>query len=325
MRDIYGRTIDYLRISVTDRCNYRCVYCMPPEGVTALAHADVLTYEEIVRLVAVASRVCGISRIRLTGGEPLVRNGIAGLVAQIAALPGIKDLAMTTNGSLFAAQAESLKRVGLKRVNISLDTLDPARYRTVTGGGSLEPVLAAVEQAVALDFQPVKINAVLTAALQRDDVEQLYQLVMRLPVVVRFIEYMPIGRQTVAPGLSVMAVRSLLTQLGGELTEAPAMTGGGPARNYRLAGAAGAVGFITPLSEHFCSKCNRLRLTADGRLKPCLLSETEIGVREILRSGADDAALATVLTEAAGRKPRGHTLTPTYHEGFHRQMSQIGG
>lgn len=325
MRDVYGRTIDYLRISVTDRCNYRCVYCMPPEGVTPLAHADVLTYEEIVRLVEVASRLCGISRVRLTGGEPLVRAGIVDLVAQIAALPGIKDLAMTTNGSLFASQAESLKRAGLRRVNISLDTLDSERYRVVTGGGSLEPVLAAIEQAVALDFQPVKINAVLTAALQRDDVEKLYRMVMRLPVVVRFIEYMPIGRQAVAPGLSVKEVKNLLVQLGGELTDAAVMIGGGPARNYRQSGAAGAVGFITPLSDHFCAECNRLRLTADGHLKPCLLSELEINVREVLRSGADDAALAAVLTDAAGRKPHGHTLTAGYHDGFQRQMPQIGG
>ncbi len=325
MLDEYGRSIDYLRISVTDRCNYRCAYCMPPEGIVPLQHRELLTYEEITRLADVASRVCGITRVRITGGEPLVRMGIAELVAQLRALPSITDIAMTTNGSLFAAHAAALKAAGLDRVNISLDTFDEARYRQLTGGGALAPVLAAIETAVALQFQPVKINVVLTAALSRSDVEQLRALVMRLPVIVRFIEYMPIGRQGIAPGLSVAKVKDLLEEAGGVLLPDEQVTGAGPAKNYRLAGAAGAIGFITPMSDRFCQSCNRLRLTADGRLKPCLLSDAEINVRDCLRSGADDDTLAAIVREAVRAKPMGHHLTTSYHGGFERQMCQIGG
>ena len=325
MLDGFGRNIDYLRISVTDRCNYRCAYCMPPEGVVPRQHGELLTYEEIARLTDVASRACGIRRVRITGGEPLVRTGLVDLIAQLRALPALNDIAMTTNGSLLAGQAAALKAAGLDRVNISLDTFDAHRYRELTGGGALAPVLAAIEAAVALAFEPVKINVVLTAALSRSDVMQLQALVMRLPVIVRFIEYMPIGRQGIAPGLSVAQVKALLEAAGGALLPDAPILGAGPARNYRLAGAAGAIGFITPMSDRFCPACNRLRLTADGRLKPCLLSDAEINVREYLRAGADDDTLAALLQAAVRAKPQGHRLTAAYDRGFERQMCQIGG
>ena len=325
MLDAYGRKIDYLRISVTDRCNYRCAYCMPPEGVAPLAHGELLTYEEIARVAEVASRYCGITRVRITGGEPLVRTGIASLVGQLRAISGITDIAMTTNGSLFAGQAAGLKAAGLDRVNISLDTFDEIRYRRLTGGGTPASALAAIEQAVALGFRPVKVNVVLTAALSRQDVAMFYALIMRLPVIVRFIEYMPIGRQGIAPGLSIDEVKALFAACGGVLTPTEAVCGAGPARNYQVPGALGAVGFITPISEHFCQQCNRVRLTADGRLKPCLLSDAELNVRDCLRSGADDDAIAAVVREAICCKPQGHHLTAAYHDGFGRQMCQIGG
>lgn len=325
MIDTYGRIIDYLRISVTDRCNYRCAYCMPPEGVKPMAHADMLTYEEITRLVEIASRYCGISRVRLTGGEPLVRAGLSELITQLRALPHITDIAMTTNGSLFVRHAEKLKQAGLDRVNISLDTLDEERYRQITGGGALPLAIRAIEQAVALEFQPVKVNVVLTSVLRREDVIRLCELAMRLPVIVRFIEYMPIGRLGVVPGFSTDEIKQIVFECYGALTPFHPVSGAGPARNYQIGNASGIIGFITPMSDHFCPQCNRLRLTADGRLKPCLLSDQEINVRDVLRAHTDDAAVIAVLQEAVRCKPQGHKLTVAYREGFNRQMFQIGG
>ncbi len=326
MLDSYMREVNYLRVSVTDRCNFRCAYCMPPEGVQQLEHADILTYEEIVRVVGIASRYCGINKVRLTGGEPLVRAGINDLVRGIKQLGTITDLAMTTNGSLLANQVEGLRQAGLDRVNISIDTLDEDRYRDITRGGDLQKTLHGLQQALQAGLEPVKVNVVLTKALTEQDLQQFYELACKLPLFIRFIEFMPVGYHGIDEGLSVSQVKQYLTAIGGsDLQPLDDIKGSGPARNYKLKGMQGVFGFITPISERFCQLCNRMRLTADGRLKPCLLSDDEIDIKTALRCGASDERIAGLVMEAVKQKPVGHTLTSSCQDTFHRRMCQIGG
>lgn len=328
-RDGFGREIDYLRISVTDRCNLRCRYCMPAEGVVALRHDDILRYEEIERLARAAAEL-GISKIRLTGGEPLVRRGIVDLVAALAAIPGIRDLSMTTNGTLLAPMAVSLAQAGLNRVNVSLDTLDAARYADITRGGSLEAALAGIAAAEAAGLLPLKINAVATRGFNDDELAALAALTLEHDWHVRFIELMPLNDGSVAFEVGYIPadeIRAVLRAAYGELipvatADQPAWNG--PAEYVRLPGGRGMVGIITPVSAHFCARCNRLRLTADGKLRMCLFSDQEIDVRAALRSGASPEALQDLLRQAVAAKPAGHHLAA--HEVPHdRVMSQIGG
>jgi len=324
MRDGYNRAIHYLRVSVTDRCNFRCAYCLPPGGVKWRPHGEILTYEEFLRLIAIFSRE-GIRNVRLTGGEPLVRRGIVDFVAAVKKLGMIEDLSLTTNGSLLPQYASALKAAGLDRVNISLDTVDPARFAQVTHCGRLEDTLRGVESAFAAGLAPVKLNVVLTAALAAADLAFFAAQVRRYPVAVRFIECMPLGGRRSA-GPDVAAVRRLLEEARAARLEPATAKGNGPARYWRFAGDEGTFGFITPLSQHFCDACNRLRLTADGRLRPCLLSDAEIDVKTPLRAGAGDAELAEFFRLAVRAKPRGHNLCrASGHPGFRRRMSQIGG
>lgn len=327
MQDGFRRKIDYLRISVTDRCNFRCLYCMPPEGVRQFSHRDILTYEEILYIVDVLSHYCGITKIRLTGGEPLVRKGLTRLIHGIAQLGTIEDLSMTTNGSLLAEHAPELKQSGLNRVNVSIDTLDAARFSQITRGGDLAETLRGIAHALQAGLLPVKINVVLTAALSVQDLEQFAAMVYDQPLIVRFIEYMPVGGNEMAAGMTSGQVKQLLADMGkGSMQPVGArITGCGPARYYTLAGARGAFGFITPVSDHFCPACNRMRLTADGKLKPCLLADQEIDVKNALRSGADRGVMAGLFLEAVRRKPAGHRLNADDHAQFSRSMSQIGG
>ena len=310
--------VDYLRISVTDRCNFRCGYCMPPAGVPPLDHRDILSYEEITRF-AVAAVEAGIRRVRITGGEPLVRRGIAHLVGALAGVPGISDLAMTTNGSLLADRAGSLKAAGLTRLNISIDSLDPERFRQITGGARLEPVLAGLEAALAAGFEPVKVNVVALEGVERE-LKSMVALCRDHPVHVRFIELMPVGRGRAYAG-RFLSRRRLLEELEsfGGLMPAAAPAGAGPARYYRFAGAAGTIGFIGSVSDHFCASCNRLRLTADGRLLGCLFSGEEYEVRPFI--GGDRQLLAGVIAGAIGRKKYDRRADSRGR----RQMSQIGG
>ena len=298
MKDSHGRTIDYLRISLTDRCNFRCIYCMPEDGVQSLAHEDILRIEEIEQAVRVAAGM-GIRSIRLTGGEPLVRLGVVDLVRAIAHTPGIENVSMTTNGVLLPKMADDLKQAGLSRVNISLDTLDPAQFKQITRRGELQQTLDGIEAALEAGFNPVKINAVAVRSLDQDYLA-FAKLSLDRPLHVRFIEYMPVG-ELVAAG-----------------DDRP--LGWGPARYFQFPNAQGTVGFISPLSRHFCSECNRLRLTADGKLRPCLFSDDEYDLRTALRSG-DEQAARTVFAQALGAKPDEH------HDkvGTERGMSQIGG
>lgn len=332
MKDSHGRTIDYLRISLTDRCNFRCIYCMPEEGVSPMGHDEILSLEEVERLVAIAAKH-GIKSVRLTGGEPLVRKGVEDLVRALTTIEGIENISMTTNGVLLPKMAEGLKAAGLNRVNISLDTLDPEQFRQVTRVGNLEDALAGLDAALKVGFSPVKVNAVTVRRLDQDFLA-FAKLSLDRPLHVRFIEYMPLGQEA-GDGLAgwgkedVISSQELLERINADALAAgmeplaPAdknPLGWGPAKYMAFPGAQGTVGFISPLSRHFCSQCNRLRLTADGKIRPCLFSDEEYDVRAALRSGTDEQ-VAAVLMEALGAKPDEH------HDkvGTERNMSAIGG
>lgn len=327
MIDNHNRVVNYLRISVTDRCNFRCVYCMPPNGVHWLDHSEVLAYEEILRLIAVFSRE-GISKIRLTGGEPLVRSGLTNFIHEIKAMGVIDDISLTTNGSLLPQMAQNLKNAGLDRVNISLDTVNPARFLRITTCGRLDDTLHGIESALAAGLTPLKINVVLTESLLEADLAYFIQQVYRHPISVRFIEYMPIGGTGVGSGPDIGTVKKMLSMAVGRQALRPVINvqGNGPAKYYQFPKARGTFGFITPISDHFCGECNRLRLTADGKLRPCLLSNKEIDVKTPLRSGASDSELARLFHEAISEKPNGHSLCRSSgYPDFQRRMSQIGG
>lgn len=323
--DTYQRAIDYLRISITDRCNLRCVYCMPEEGVPSCAHDDILRYEEIERVVRAAAAL-GVRTIRLTGGEPLVRLGVVELVRALARIPGIEDVAMTTNGMLLRRYAAPLAEAGLHRVNVSLDTLRPDRFRAITRLGDLDTVLAGIDAAFAAGLEPVKINTVVMRGQNDDEVVDLARKTLNAPWHVRFIEWMPIGaaaRDWRARVVSAAEIRARIEVALGPLTPA-AVNGAGPARIYRLPDAAGTLGFIGAVSEHFCASCNRLRLTADGKLRPCLLAVEELDLRAALRQGASEAEIQALLLAAVRAKPRGHHLADQAQvQG--RAMAQIGG
>lgn len=319
--DPYSRHIDYLRLAVTDRCNLRCVYCMPPEGIPHLRHEEILTYEEMVRFLRISVQA-GISKVRLTGGEPLVRKDLDVLVREIAELREDVDISLTTNGTLLAGQAEELAAAGLKRVNVSIDSLDPDTYRRITRTGNLADALAGVEAALEAGLEPVKINVVVLKHLY-GELEGFVDLVRRLPVHVRFIEYMsPCGMFDDSYYVSAEEIKRRLGG-SGELTRSdmPPM-GAGPARYYSLRGARGTLGFISPVSSHFCPECNRLRLTADGKMKPCLFSREEDDVREILRGSAEDGPVLDAIRLTLAKKPRDHGGFP---QSSGRSMSQIGG
>ena len=342
--DGFGRRIDYLRISVTDRCNFRCVYCMPPEGVPWRDMDEILSFEEIERFAAAAVGE-GISKIRLTGGEPLVRKGIVEHVARLRAITGIEAIAITTNGVLLPRYADALVEAGLNRVNISLDTLDADVFREVTRGGKLSDTLAGIDAAFASGMHPVKINVVVVRSLDQD-LLSFAALTRERAVHVRFIEYMPVGGEgeptaggacstestagawTIEDHVPSDEIVARLTAEGaaagfGDLKvvardEAPG--GWGPASYYRFPGAPGTIGVISPLSHHFCGECNRLRLTADGKLRMCLFSDEELDARAVLRGGTE-ADLHALIKEALARKPESHNM----RIGTVRRMSQIGG
>jgi len=322
--DRNGRSINYLRVSVTDRCNLRCVYCMPEEGVPSIGHESILRYEEITRVVRVAASL-GISEVRLTGGEPLVRKGIEQLVDSIALIPGLAGLSMTTNGELLAPLADSLALAGLQRVNVSLDSLRPARFRAITRRGTLSNVLAGIEAAQRAGLQPVKINVVVMRGINDDEVADFARLTVGAGWNVRFIELMPLGAgaaRTYADFVPIDEIRATIEAELGSLEPAE-LQGNGPASVWRLPRAKGTLGFIGAISHRFCSRCNRLRLTADGKLLPCLLSDAEIDLRGPLRAGGGDAELRDLFRQAIDAKPSGHRMgerATAAHE-----MSRIGG
>jgi len=326
MQDGYGRIIDYLRISITDRCNFRCSYCMPPEGVELIEHSEVLSYEELLRIITILGQH-GVNKIRLTGGEPLVRKGLVQFIRNIKEFGSIKDLAMTTNGSLLGDMAYDLKVAGLNRVNISIDTNNPEGFSQITGRGQLTDVVRGIQSAIEVGLSPVKLNVVVTEVLSEEDIIYFIDQVYKFPIAVRFIEYMPIGRCGVKPEYSIGAIKNMISTAGrGELQSAVGTTGSGPAKYYRLPQALGLFGFITPITDHFCQNCNRIRLTADGKIKPCLLSNHEIDIKTALRGGGSDQAIYQLFSKALQEKLYQHRLSDTTEgRDLTRGMFQVGG
>lgn len=317
LKDLYGREIDYLRISVTDLCNLRCQYCMPKGGVCKLEHSDVLTIEEFYE-IASAFVSLGVKKIRITGGEPLVKNGIVELVEKISSL-GIEDLAMTTNGLLLEEYAEDLKKSGLNRVNISLDTLDRQKYSEITRGGDLFKVLKGIEEAKRVGLTPIKINTVLIGDFNIDEIENFVYITKEEKIDVRFIELMPIGEASDWAKEKFVSNNMILDHVP-ELVKTEALDPSSPAIYYKLPDGKGKVGIINPISCKFCDACNRVRLTSTGKLKLCLHSDDEIDLRDVLKSGGD---LKEVIKTAILKKPEEHHL----EEGqiIKRNMNEIGG
>ncbi len=319
MKDTFGREIRYLRISVTDKCNLRCRYCMPEEGVADLGHENVLTYEEIVRAAEAAAKL-GVSKLRITGGEPLVRRDLASLVGQLSRIPGVEEVAMTTNGILLPQYGEALKKAGLRRVNISLDTLRHGRYREITRGGDLDQAITGINEAVRVGLTPVKLNVVMIKGFNDDEVLDFVQLTLQHDYEVRFIELMPLGRAENRDAdrfLSGEEIKARLPQL------IPLDKGEGVAQRYRYRGARGTIGFISPISCSFCRECDKLRMTPDGKLKTCLHSETEIDLKEALRAGGDEAVEQALRRAIAGKEER-HRLG-VGQQPIARDMHRIGG
>jgi GTP 3',8-cyclase len=316
--DVRGPRVDYLRLSVTDRCNLRCTYCMPAEGVPERRHADILSYEELAT-IARAAVEAGISKVRITGGEPLVRKGVVDFVRMLAAIGGVDDLSLTTNGLLLPGFAAELAAAGLRRVNISIDSLDPLRFAQLTRGGRLDQALAGLDAALATGFSPVKVNAVLLAGVE-PEIEEFVELTREREVHVRFIEYMPLDRRLSLEGEFIPSPKVLeLLRLRFALEAVDGVHGYGPARYYRVPGYRGSIGFIAGVSEHFCGACNRLRVTADGRLKNCLFSGREVGVRPLIGRPAElRAAIAAAIHDKSFDR-RAEALANA------RAMSEIGG
>ncbi|MEW6117199.1 MAG: GTP 3',8-cyclase MoaA [Nitrospirota bacterium] len=325
IQDKYERTIDYMRISIIDRCNLRCIYCMPSEGVKPIAHKSILSYEEIIRIVRIAARL-GVRKIRLTGGEPLIRKNLTYLVSSINAIEGIDDISLTTNGLLLKKLARPLAAAGLKRVNISLDTFRPDRYKEITRGGTISKVLEGIEEAEQAGILPIKINMVPIRGFNDDEIEAFAHLTIKTPYHIRFIEFMPIGAREMWSQEKYIPTDEIKEKVSAIAPLVPVrMRKSGPARYFRFENAAGVIGFISPLTHHFCSSCNRLRLTADGKLRPCLFSETEIDLKSALRSGAPDEELERLLRLSIEVKPQGHSLGHEKPLTMLRPMSKIGG
>jgi cyclic pyranopterin phosphate synthase len=320
--DSFGRSINYLRISVTDRCNLRCIYCMPPEGVPQMSHSEILSYEEIRTIVQVAAEL-GINKVRLTGGEPLVRADFPKLIEMLSKIEGIRELSLTTNGTLLKKYTPELKQAGLSRLNISLDTLKDDRFRHITGLGRLKDVLEGMEAAKQAGFAPVKINAVVMRGINDDEILDFARMTREKGWHIRFIELMPFnGVAEFVPSNELRQQVSLL----GKLETCASLTSNGPVTYYHLAGAQGTIGFISPLTEtSFCSRCNRMRLTADGKLRPCLLGEKEIDLKTPLRNNASTKELKRLILKAVVSKPEHHHLEVSPVRQMKRKMSQIGG
>jgi GTP 3',8-cyclase len=326
MKEAPPRQINYLRISVTDRCNLRCVYCTYWKEWQKRPPAEILRYEELLRLAAIAADA-GIHKIRITGGEPLLRRGIVGFLQELKRLPGIDQVCLTTNGVFLRELAPDLYDAGLRHLNVSLDTLRRDRYRQITGNDNLPAVLTGLQQAASLGFHPLKINCVVLRGINDDEVLDIARLARENPLQVRFIELMPTTSQTwwQRHFLSMAEVRRRLAVLG-PLEPLIREKAAGPARTFRLPGFRGELGFISPMSEHHCRTCNRLRLTADGKLRPCLLAAAELDLKEPMRLGRGDDLLGYLFQEAMELKA-GKDRFPLPHSQHHpgRAMVSIGG
>ncbi|MGB9737290.1 GTP 3',8-cyclase MoaA [Chloroflexus sp.] len=323
--DQYGRRIDYLRVSLTDRCNMRCVYCMPAVGVQFAPRSELLTNDELLLVIRAAARA-GFRKLRLTGGEPTLRHDLVNLVRELKRIPGIEHIAMTTNALRLRKLAQPLRAAGLDRVNISIDTLDPVKFRIMTCGGNLDEVWAGIEAADAAGLHPIKLNAVVVRGMNDEEVVRLAGLTLDRPWEFRFIEVMPLTGVAGLAEEGIVTSAELLARLEQcygpleEIGHAPS----DPARTYRLPGAKGVIGFISSVSDPFCATCNRMRLTADGRLHLCLLRDDEVDLRAAVRSGATVDEIEQIIRHAVYIKPWGHGL-PEGIKPTLRGMSELGG
>lgn len=322
MKDNFNRDIDYLRISVIDRCNLRCVYCMPEEGITnLLPHYEILSYEEILKVVEIGIDL-GITKIRVTGGEPLLRKGIVSFIERLAKIEGIQDIGMTTNGVLLKRFAKDLYNSGLKRVNVSLDSLDENKFRTITRVGLIYDVLESIEEADKVGLKPVKINVVVMKGINDDEIEKFALWSKEVEYQIRFIEFMPIGPNAWKKELflSKDEIKTKIENKVGNLIHVQ-MKKSGPAEYFMLEGGKGLLGFISPITTHICVRCNRLRLTAEGKLRPCLFSDKEVDLKQLLRSGASEEEIKKMIIKTIHLKPQSmlERAKPL------RPMSTIGG
>lgn len=325
--DSYNRPIDYLRISVTDRCNLRCVYCMPADGIPLTESENILRYEELLIIATIAVRH-GVTKIRLTGGEPLVRKGIVGFIEELARLEGVEDLSLTTNGVLLKEFAASLKKAGLKRINVSLDSLKRDRFQKITRGDFLPQVLEGLEEAERIGLTPVKINCVVIKGFNDDEILDFALLTKTKPYHIRFIEYMPFEVEEAWQKDKYISTSELMKIINSfqeliPLGNPEKRTG--PAKRYSFKDGIGEIGLISPVSDHFCSSCNRLRLTADGKLRTCLFSDDEVDIKTALRSNCTDKEIEDLLFNAVRKKPERHNINENIFKKCSRTMSFIGG
>ena len=325
--DTFGRIHDNLRISVTDRCNIRCFYCMPDEGVKFMKREEILSFEEIERFVRIAVSL-GVTKLRVTGGEPLVRKDLPVLIAKLAAIPGIRDLSLTTNGVLLGAQAKALYDAGLRRINIHLDTLDRERFRKITRRDELDKVLDGIETCRNLGYQPIKINAVAVKDLVEPDLVPLARYGRERDIEVRFIEFMPLDAQGLWDRNRVLFATDIIDVLSREiapLVEIPDRDPRAPATDYRFADGRGRIGFIASVSRPFCLNCNRIRLTSDGKLRYCLFAIDETDIKAPLREGASDEDIAAIVRSTVHQKWIGHEINSARFVPPPRPMYAIGG
>lgn len=327
--DPFQRKIEYLRVSVTDKCNYRCGYCMPPEGAHPEGrHTEYLDFDEIERIVRAFAEL-GVKKVRLTGGEPLVRKGVSDLVGSLSAIPQLEDIALSTNAHYLDRYAEPLAAAGLNRINVSLDSLKPEKFHAITRGGDLHKVLQGIEAAQAAGLNPVKINMVVMKGTNDDEIEAMVDFAQDKNVEVRFIETMPIG----SAGISIMdqhypaekILARVKAYVGDELIPLTSRSHDGPARNFCIADAHTRIGVISAVSQHFCETCNRVRLTARGVLALCLGQEDSVNLRDPLREGISDDELKTLIVKAIEKKPQRHFFNENVHNIEFRHMVNLGG
>lgn len=327
MLDSMGRQINYLRISVTDRCNLRCRYCMPEEGIESIEHQQILSLEEIARIVKISTEI-GINKVRLTGGEPLVRKNIDQLIAYMSEIKEIDDIAITTNGILFPEMADRLKEAGLNRVNISMDSLIAEKFKYISRYGDLSKVRNGIDKALELGMEPVKINVVVIKGFNDNELLDFAELAYIYPLHIRFIEFMPVGDLLYFKKERMMnssEMKEILDQAYNLNESEKKVKGNGPARYYSIEGGKGSIGFINPMSHQFCSECNRIRMTADGKLRACLYDRREFDLRDALRQGASDEQLKQIFIKVINMKPARHNMNAGWGPDNRRKMYQIGG
>jgi GTP 3',8-cyclase len=324
--DPFNRRLNYLRISITDRCNLRCTYCQPDGLREKLPHEAILNYEEILRIARVGVEL-GISKIRITGGEPLVRKGVYGFLDEMSRIDGLSDISLTTNGVFLKENIDKIGKAGIHRVNISLDTLNREKYLEITGHDQFDRIWEGIQAADKKGFYPIKLNAVAIRGLNEETILDFARLTFKYPYHVRFIEYMPIGvgDRNNPSALLTPEIKKRVSELGELIPVRAEESRDGPAERYRLKGAKGEIGFISALSSHFCKTCNRLRLTASGQLRVCLLSDRQFDLKGPLRKGCSDKALAAIFLQAVKTKPSRHTLNEENSSSVESQMSSIGG